>query len=357
MLTKEQTKFVREHVDPDYYDIDKLTRYLEMHDIVGNEIFQYCDKRKDGGDRPTYSRWLDDEDGYQPLPVDQFIHRVPFYFYTRNEQSNCLDHFGNLEQLHYCSYERREKGSKPDFEEVYEALEYAFYDLRLPLSRIFSYWIDQTDSVGGDLFFKWYEYLKLREGDSDADYFPERFITSYNEALEDAGLEPIIYEVQDIYGAQYFFRTGTRFEFEGQFPCNSKGEPILKWIGIRAQNIGKAECTCKKSETGRLFIDITPTSVIHLLNIYNEREDEDDAWYQVYAGPLCMEFDFSVLKFKRKQLKFTQQEVADAIGATVRTYQKWENGETTPDGHYLLRLMNWLDIPDAQYAVKYSDLE
>jgi Predicted transcriptional regulator len=51
-----------------------------------------------------------------------------------------------------------------------------------------------------------------------------------------------------------------------------------------------------------------------------------------------MEFDFTVLKERRKKLKFTQQEVADAIGATVRTYQKWENGDTTPDGHYLLRL-------------------
>ena len=81
----------------------------------------------------------------------------------------------------------------------------------------------------------------------------------------------------------------------------------------------------------------------------------DGTWYQIYAGPLCMEFDFTVLKERRKKLKFTQQEVADAIGATVRTYQKWENGDTTPDGHYLLRLMNWLDIPDAPYAVKYTD--
>ena len=357
MLTKEQKKVIREYVDPDYYDTDKLTRYLEMHDIVGNEIFQYCDRHKDDGDCPTYSRWLDDEKGYQPLPVDQFVHRVPFYFYTRNEQSDGLDHFGDLEQLHYCSYERREKGSKPDFEEIYEVLEYTFYDLHLPLDRIFGYWIDQTDRVGGDLFFKWYEYLKLKEGDPDIDYFPERFITAYNEALEDAGFEPIIYEVQDMYMCEYFFRNGMLLEFEGQFPCDENGKPILKWIGIRTRNIGSVKCTCEKSKVGRLFIEITPKSVIHLLNVYNSKEDDDDAWYQVYAGPQCMEFDYRVLKYKRKQLKFTQQEVAEAIGATVRTYQKWENGETTPDGHYLLRLMNWLDIPDAQYAVKYTDVE
>ena len=63
-----------------------------------------------------------------------------------------------------------------------------------------------------------------------------------------------------------------------------------------------------------------------------------------------MRFDVSVLH------NGGWQEVADAIGATVRTYQKWENGETTPDGHFLLRLMNWLDIPDAQSVVSYTDI-
>ena len=51
----------------------------------------------------------------------------------------------------------------------------------------------------------------------------------------------------------------------------------------------------------------------------------------------------------------TQANVADAIGTSVRTYQKWESGETTPDGHYLLRLMNWLDIDSVQSLVKYID--
>ena len=38
--------------------------------------------------------------------------------------------------------------------------------------------------------------------------------------------------------------------------------------------------------------------------------------------------------------------MADAIGASVRTYQKWESGVTTPDSRYMLRLLNWLDISD-----------
>lgn len=51
----------------------------------------------------------------------------------------------------------------------------------------------------------------------------------------------------------------------------------------------------------------------------------------------------------------TQAELASAIGASVRTYQKWEGGETTPDGHHLLRIMNWLNITDVQELINYSD--
>ena len=51
-----------------------------------------------------------------------------------------------------------------------------------------------------------------------------------------------------------------------------------------------------------------------------------------------MEFDHTVLKERREHLKYTQQEVADAVGANIRTYQKWEYGDTQPDGYYLLRL-------------------
>ena len=53
----------------------------------------------------------------------------------------------------------------------------------------------------------------------------------------------------------------------------------------------------------------------------------------------------------------TQAEVAEAIGTSVRTYQKWENGDTTPDGHNLLRIMNWLDIRDVQDLIEFDDLE
>ena len=80
-----------------------------------------------------------------------------------------------------------------------------------------------------------------------------------------------------------------------------------------------------------------------------------DEWYQVYAGPMTMCFDHTVLRERRKALGYSQEDVALAIDTTVRTYQKWESGETTPNGHYLIRLINWLDIIDVQNIVQYTD--
>ena len=72
---------------------------------------------------------------------------------------------------------------------------------------------------------------------------------------------------------------------------------------------------------------------------------------------MTMRFDHTILRERRKKLGFSQEDVALAIDTTVRTYQKWESGETTPNGHYLIRLINWLDIIDVQCVVQYTDYE
>ena len=351
MITKEEKQFILKYVDAAHYDQEKLIKYLNMHDIVGNEIFSYCDKRSYRKDQPTYSTWLDDEDGYVPLSVSDFIRRIPFYFYTKDVESMDLDNMGTLNHIFYASSENR------NIEDIYHKLEYAFYHMDLPLNRIFSYWINQFGSVFGEGFFQWCHYLHLCEEYGHTDYFPNRFITSYNEMLEKAGLDPIIYEINmtGLYGP--FVREGRFIKFEGNFPCDENGNPIMKWIGIKATNVEKFSCSCEKSKRGYLSLEITPKTVIHALNYCNSDEDDGDLWDQVYAGPMTMSFDHTVLRERRKKLGYSQKDVALAIGTTVRTYQKWESGETTPNGHYLVRLINWLDIIDVQYVVQYKDFE
>ena len=336
MITKEEKQFILKYVDAVHYDQEKLIKYLNMHDIVGNEIFSYCDKRAYRKDQPTYSTWLDDEDGYVPLSVSDFIRRIPFYFYAKDVESMDLENMGTLHYIFSASSEKR------DIEDIYYNLEYAFYHMDLPLNRIFSYWINQSGVISGDGFFQWCHYLHLCEEYGHSDYFPDRFITSYNEMLEKAGLDPIIYEINMTGLYEPFVREGRCIKFEGIFPCDENGNPIMKWIGIKATNVEKLSCSCEKSKRGYLSLEITPKTVIHALNYYNSDEDDEDVWYQVYAGPMTMRFDHTILRERRKKLGFSQEDVALAIDTTVRTYQKWESGKTTPDGYFLIRLLNWL---------------
>ncbi|MEN1990513.1 helix-turn-helix domain-containing protein [Paenibacillus hubeiensis] len=90
---------------------------------------------------------------------------------------------------------------------------------------------------------------------------------------------------------------------------------------------------------------------------YGEDEDGSDIWYDLYTGPLLMEFDYKVIKDRRVAVGMTQKQLAEAIGASDRTLQKWERGETTPDGHYLLRLMNALDIKELSEITKIQDVD
>ncbi|WP_018306491.1 helix-turn-helix domain-containing protein [Desulfitobacterium hafniense] len=350
MLTESDLNIIDQYVNEKYFSKDKLIKYLNIHSIVGNEIFSYCDKRV-GLDRSTsYSTWLNDKYGYVPGPVAVFIRRIPFYFYV-NENLN--EHVGDLNS--YISSIRFNRAEKL-LEKLYMSLEYMLYEKKLSLPDIFGYMTDQTHQTGKvDMFFQWEHYLQLCDELGCSDYLPNCFITSYNEILEKKGLPPIIYEIGEMVGGEVSRRNGTQVEFQGTFPCDHNGRPIMKWIGLRIKNARSISCSQNKSCSGRLVVELIPSTTIHALNCYNLEEDDENYWYQIYAGPQTMEFDHETLKVNRKRLNYTQREVADAIGATVRTYQKWENGETTPDGHYLLRLLNWLDIRDVQEVVRYTE--
>lgn len=107
------------------------------------------------------------------------------------------------------------------------------------------------------------------------DYLPDCFITSYNEVLEKKDLPPIIYEIGEIGLGDVSWRTGTKIEFEGTFPCDRSGQPIMKWIGLRIKNAKSITCSQDKSSRGRLFVELNPNTTIHALNCYNNKDDED----------------------------------------------------------------------------------
>lgn len=184
---------------------------------------------------------------------------------------------------------------------------------------------------------------------------PDNFIYAYNEVLEIMGKDPKIYIPHwDMHMDKPYYREGRTLTFEGVFPCNDEGEPVMKWIGLKIINGGKVhKCTCSKAKSTYLSVDVNPNSIIY----YWDEIDGEGFWNQVYAGPQTMKFNYEILKEKRKALGYTQEDVAYAVGTRVRTYQKWEYGQTSPNGYFLLRLMNWLDIENVQDMIEFDVID
>ena len=357
MKEQELREYIDKYVDDEYFDKKKLFDYLSLHQMVGNEIFQYCDKgvnKKNG--RKAYSQWLDDREGYYPLYKDSFIQRIPFYFFVNEQDIGSELHSGTLDGVFMEYYkDLKSKEDKDDLiEGMYQDLLYLFYEKHLDLYTIFNYMLEQTGKYENGIFRKWVDYIHICDEIGSQDYCPERFVSAYNEALLTIGREAIIYEV--IYDCRdgVYERDGDVLTFEGIFPCDKDGKPIMEWIGIRFENANVLSCSCEKSEMGYLRIQLKPEAKVYAYGVYDDLNSAEKYWYSVYTGPLHMEFNFECLKDYREMRKLTQQQLADAIGANVRTYQKWENGTTTPDCQNLIRLINWLDIRDIQELIKYE---
>ena len=380
-LSADQVAIINRYTDAYRIDREKLIAYLEKHKTIKAEVFSYSTKvsKRTLGSR-GYCMFLDEDNVFTPVNREIFIRRIPFYFY---QVSFGGDKRSGLSKI--IPIKRNPELTASDYEAFYRDLEWMFYDLRLSLDDIFNYVGDQLFSPGNrntvtsgllstsflgenglqtrDVFFWWRNYLHICEKQGWTDYMPERFITEYNKALEAVGADPIIYRPLKDYTA-YFTRDDNAYVCRGNFPCDRHGVPILEWTTIRVVNAASIEFSEDKSRCGELRITLAPKTKIHVREFYEESEnvdvtDDDDTeplmWRQLYAGPQTMYFNHAALREYRIAKKMTQVEVAAAIDTSVRTYQKWEGGETTPDGHNLLRLMCWLNIDDVQTLIKYDD--
>ena len=359
MITGSQYKVINDYVSEEYFDTRKLKRYLDTHDTIGNEMFAYCDKGKgepDSGSCHSYACHLDDERGFKEISAAAFVRRIPFYFYVNDKRPGALGRI--IESLDFRgSGRKREFGPhREEVEKVYEGLEYLFYEKKFSLDQIFGYILGQSTRRygGGDVpFLNWVDHVRLCDELGWDDYFPKSLVSRYNMALEAAGRDPVIYNI-DLTIVFPYQRSGKYVEFFGCFPVDTDSSPVLRWTNVKVKDAGKITCDQVRSEYhAMLRIELTPRTVIYGRNF--AASWEKDVWRLLYAGPLLMNFNFDKAKNCRKMLGFTQQEVADSIGTSVRTYQKWESGESIPEGQYLLRLMNWLGMVDPGFLAWYAD--
>lgn len=333
---------IRYYIDEEN-KVEKLVDYLIRHETVGLEVFAYL-----GFDKM-------DELMFQPVSRRTFIRRMPFYFHKPSKE---LGDIAELSQYIYYSLEFNKSNYGEQLEDFYCALERLFYDFEIDVITILNYTVKQRGRVGEiQPIYNWLHYLELAQKLRIEEKTPTRFIVEYNNVREMVGLEPIIYEISEMYTGEYIERYGNRLRMDGIFPCDHNNQPILKWIGVRIKNSKRIYVNVNDKLKGSLFVEITPRTKVWGLNVYGTDEDGSDIWYDLYTGPLLMEFDHAVIKDRRVAIGMTQKQVAEAIGASSRTYQKWERGETTPDGHFLLRLMNVLDIKELSEITKIQDVD
>lgn len=105
----------------------------------------------------------------------------------------------------------------------------------------------------------------------------------------------------------------------------------MRWTGIRVKSPVEIIYDGKKSCMGTMTIKLRPdTSIyaqclsmpevfrVHIADYVKMIETAN--WKQIYSGPLNMEFNYSALKNFRLKKGMTQADLAEAIGATTRTY-------------------------------------
>ncbi len=404
MINQEQIDVIRKYVPDKYFDQERLIRYLSLHDMVGVEVFEYVAKKIYPGSSNGYDNVLPvifkeswsykvpvgeeekhvKEERFIPETVDTFVRRIPFNFYHEGDDVR-IDENGRevliwkpiaITNLTYAIgdpmsslyYHRR---SPLTLEDAYRKLEYLFYDKGYTIEQIFYYPSTITWTDSSDIYGDWFDYIDMCLQLGWEDLMPEKFYYKYNLAREALGIEPVIFPImeydceawtRDREQVQFYKRNGNKLEFFGVFPCDENNVPVLRWIAVEIRDAEAIECTEVNELECFMTVTLTPKTVIYAQiterdEVGNELPDVEPKWIQIYAGPQTMSFNYKILKERRQRLGYTQQDVADAVQANIRTYQKWESGETKPDGYYLLRILNWLDVPNLNEAIIYENNE
>lgn len=311
MIDGKQEKFIRENVPEKYFYVEKLLKYLNVHDVVGGEVFEIV--KKSGS-----VRTLSDECGYEPVKTDVFVRRSPYYFYVEEGEGRS---FGAKKDL-----------SATECERLYETLE-KIASAGVAREHILSYPREQTGEEGRtDVLYRWAEYLSLME--KGGEKRPKDILFAYNTARERAGKDGEIFFPR----RENCRREAGEFVVDGEFPFDGE-EPVLRWIGVWTENVTYVKGERTPEGKMRVRFGLKPTTKIFLA-------DDREGWTTTYVGPLEMKLSGEILRAKRKTMGLTQREAALGVGTLLRTYQNWEKGTTRPDGAFLLKLVNLLDISD-----------
>ena len=376
-LTPEQELIVRRNVVPLFFDVDAMIEYLNTHDTIEFDIFTKCCIKK-----VSYSFLI----CFKPISRDLFIKRLEIYFYDlkapkgSNEMTQFFASYVDYSGLaprseHGFPFEDEPVFKKEyDLEPAYQLLDSVISTYKIPLKKMFDYIEGFFGSEPSfKRFLQWSNYIELLEEPNEQNVFPDNFYYSFNKEMESRGQTPrLVLASYDRYQGLSFDKEAKSqyVDITGYFPVDPDGNVVLEWIGAWLENTDGYELLDEQviydeedfffmsnmagDGLRKLRIKVNPNSRIFLLS---RQKGEDgifhNCWNQIFAGSCVSKFSFKPIVEAREKLKLSQKEVADLADINLRSYQRMEAGESTPDGLALISLMTLLKIRGPEVFRKY----
>lgn len=392
-LTTDEENIVRKNVKPDHFDVEKFIDYLNSHETIGLDIFNET-LLPSSGVGWTYLNYL------KPVKRDIFIKRIPIYFYDLDCESEDISLtllFGEYKTF-YTGKPMLEKDEEVvaseealkakydsfDFEPLYKMLDEIVYDIKVPIHLVLDY-LKKQCGEGDELYWvfdTWYQYAKINPDLNEDNVFPKNILYAYNTELEKQGKEPVIYCPVFFKGISFLtHKEGDAFSIGGCFPTDENGVPISKWIGVWEEDLPlpteeelKAQrehnlLTANNASSNRpvlkaaLKIKVDANSIVYAAkkvdagkDVFGDRQSTI-VWEPVYIGAKKMKFDNRIIVERREKMGFSLKTLSEMTNINIRTLQRIESGETTPDGLNLIKLMDCLDIDSYEQFIKRATIE
>lgn len=330
-MNEKKVQFIRSVVDSNYFNINRLIKYLDEHELIGEEVFYYSCL----GDWNKYWK-LNERNGFSKINKNLFINRLPFYTYFD---------YVNKESINIFLEVFPKKFNSSMTELLYSNLEYLFYEEKLSVKEIIKYVkkVNVNCSLY-DTLNNVVDYLKIvNKYELSLPKFSNNFIYYYNVALEKIGREPIIYLFEKYRETgKYFSKNNNIFTFNGYIPVDESGNPVLKWLGIKCKDVKVLSCRVNNNSFGFIDIEVNKLSIIKIF-----LKTIDGLVPQlVYTSPKFIIVDGEQLLFYRNKLNLTRREVFEITDISQKTLENWEKNNRNPNGSDLLKLISLYGISD-----------
>ena len=380
VLSQENELLIRRIIRGSDFDLDAFIDYICSHEFIDYEIFEKTLINRDI--QLTYVKFLK-----KTFRTD-FINRIPVYFYDMNknheESMNILfeDYYKAVTGKNIASYKYGFQSFSDysfDFEYLYSVLEDLQKAFITSLENIMQYLHHQDGNyVRWWLLETLHKYAKLCSTEEQK-IFPQNLLYSYNALLEENGDKPIVYGPEcDFNGKPLVKLDGDALRIGGYFPIDEDGKLVKKWIGIWAENLDTPtpidlEETRHNNEIfvnhrgftpglkRTLLLKVRSDTIVFTLKKVKRDYDAfgkfsyDNIWEQVYIGPRLVEFDNKAIERIRNDKNIQLKDLAEGTGVNIRTLQRIESGESSPEGLNLIKIMQYLGISSYMELIKKND--